>query len=254
VSVPPPAPGGQQPVGQPDPYGPPPGQPGQYGPPPGQYGPPPGQPGQYGPPPGQQGQYGPPPGQPGQYGPPPGQPAFQPVPGAPIKQKSGIGKALLFRLIGVAVVLVIGGIISFISFSNSPDSSNVGDCLKVTEFKSGSEPDKADCNSLEANALIGAKLDSASASCPSDVYDSYSVTGKTSYKLCLVINAKQGDCLANFNSDTKGYQKVPCTDPTKDAELVKVVEGKSDKALCDDTDAKYAIAYPQPARTLCVKA
>ena len=176
------------------------------------------------------------------------------MPGAPIKQKSGIGKALLFRLIGVAVVLVIGGIISFISFSNSPASSNVGDCLKVTEFKSGSEPDKADCNSLEANALIGAKLDSASASCPSDVYDSYSVTGKTSYKLCLVINAKQGDCLANFNSDTKGYQKVPCTDPTKDAELVKVVEGKSDKALCDDTDAKYAIAYPQPARTLCVKA
>ncbi len=246
MSVPPPAPGGQQPVGQPDPYGPPPGQPGQYGPPPGQQG-------GYGPPPGQPGQYGPPPGQPGAYGPPPGQPGFQPTPGAPMKQKSGIGKALLFRLIGVAVVIVIGGIISFISFSNSPDSSNVGDCLKVTEFKSGSEPDKADCNSAEANALIGVKLEKATDECPSDVYDSYSVTGSSSYKLCLVINAKQGDCLANFNSQTEGYKKVPCSDPSKDAELVKVVEGKSDKALCDDTEAKYAIAYPQPARTLCVK-
>jgi hypothetical protein len=170
-----------------------------------------------------------------------------------MKKKSGVGKALLFRLIGVGVVAVIAIVIGVISFSNSPDSSNVGDCLKVTEFKAGSEPDKADCNSVEANALIGAKLDSANAECPGNVYDTYSVTGKRSYKLCLVINAKQGDCLANFNSDTAGYKKVPCTDPTKDAELVKVVEGKTDEALCDGTDAKYAIAYPQPARTLCIK-
>jgi hypothetical protein len=170
-----------------------------------------------------------------------------------MKKKSGVGKALLFRLIGVGVVAVIAIVVGVISFSNSPDSSNVGDCLKVTEFKAGSEPDKADCNSLEANALIGAKLDSANAECPGKVYDTYSVTGKRSYKLCLVINAKQGDCLANFNSDTAGYKKVPCTDPTKDAELIKVVEGKTDEALCDGTDAKYAIAYPQPARTLCIK-
>ena len=175
-------------------------------------------------------------------------------------KKSGVGKAvgkaLLFRLIGVAVVAVIAIIVGVISFSNSPASSNVGDCLKVTEFKAGAEePDKADCNSPDANVLIGAKLDSASAECPGvgKAYDTYSVTGKSSYKLCLVINAKQGDCLANFNSDTAGYKKVPCADPTKDAELVKVVEGQSDKALCDETDAQYAIAYPQPARTLCIK-
>jgi hypothetical protein len=227
-------------VGQPDPYGPPPGgypqqpqQPGPYGPPPGQH---PGQPGPYGPPP-----QGPP-------GAPYGQGFQPPAPQAPKRSK-----ALLIRLAVTAVILVVGGIFAIVHYTNSPDSSNVGDCLKITEFKSGSEPDKADCNDPAANVKIGVKLDSASQDCPDGGYDTYSVTGKTSYKLCLMINAKQGDCLSNFTSKTEGYKKVPCSDPSKDAELVKVVEGKADKSICDDTDAKYAVPYPQPPLTMCIK-
>jgi hypothetical protein len=241
VSVPPPAPGGQQPVGQPDPYGPPPGgypqQPQQ------QYGQPPqGQPGQFGPPP-------------GQFGPPPGQPGFPPVPPAPKKSKAR------FIGLGVGIIVVIAVVVvGIISFTKSPASSNVGDCLTITEFTSGGDdPVKAECGDAKANVKIAAKLDSASEDCPSGTdgagggYDTYSVSGRSSYKLCLMINAKQGDCLANFTSKTQGYMKVPCTDPTKDGELVKVVDGQADKNLCEGTEANYAVAYPKPATTMCVK-
>lgn len=246
MSVPPPAPGGQQPVGQPDPYGPPPGGQQQYGQP-GQYGtPPPGTPPQ-----GQPGQYGPPP---GQYPPPPGQPGFPPAPPAPPK-KSKVGR---FIVLGIGLLVVVGIVIAgVVAFTKSPASSNAGDCLSITEFtQGGDDPTKADCNDPKANVKIAAKLDSSSDNCPGGAdagYDTYSVSGRSSYKLCLMINAKQGDCLANFSSQTKGYQKVPCTDPTKDAELVKVVEGQASDSVCEGTDATRVAIYPQPPTTMCVK-
>ena len=254
MSVPPPAPGGQQPVGQPDPYGPPPG-----GQPQQPYGQPQPQP-QYG----QPGAYGQPPqGQPGPYGPPPGQfppgqgfaPGFPPAPPAPPKKS----KARLI-LGGIAIAVVIAGVvIGAINFLNSPATSNAGDCLTITEFtRGGDDPAKADCNDPKANVKIAKKLDSASDECPGGPdagYDTYSVSGRrsSSYKLCLMINAKQGDCLANFTSKTKGYVKVPCTDPSKDGELVKVVTGQADKNVCEGTDATRVAVYPEPATTMCVK-
>ncbi|MEV6446605.1 hypothetical protein [Amycolatopsis sp. NPDC051716] len=243
MSVPPPAPGGQQPVGQPDPYGPPPG--GQPQQPQQPYG----QPGQYGPPQGQPGQYGPPP---GQF--PPGQQGFPPPPPAPPKRSKALG--LILGGIGAVVViaLVIFGIVAFMK---SPATSNAGDCLTITEFtQGGDDPAKADCNDPKANVKVAKKLETSSENCPggSDAgYDTYSVSGRSSYKLCLMINAKQGDCLANFTSQTKGYLKVPCTDPTKDGELVKVVTGQADKSVCEGTDATRVAVYPEPATTMCVK-
>ena len=239
MSVPPPAPGGQQPVGQPDPYGPPPGQPQQpYGQPQQPYGQPPqGQPGQYPPP--------------GQYGPPPGQQGFPPVP--PVPKRSNA--AMWIRIAIVAVVVIVGGTLAIISFAKSPASSSAGDCLTITEFKSGGDdPVKADCGDPNANVKIGVKLENAHDSCPggaSSPYDTYSVTGRSSYKLCLVINAKQGDCLANLTSKTQGYKKVACTDPSAEAKLVKVVDGKADENLCEGTEGVIPVAYPQPAQTMC---
>ncbi|WP_086856764.1 LppU/SCO3897 family protein [Amycolatopsis lexingtonensis] len=228
-------------MGQPDPYGPPPGgHPQQYG-----------QPGT--PPQGQPGQYGPPPGQfpPGQF--PPGQQGFPPAP--PVPKKSKAGTFIKFGVLGVIVIVAV--VVGIVSFANSPASSNAGDCLTITEFtRGGDDPAKADCNDPKANVKIAAKLDSASDNCPggSDAgYDTYSVSGRSSYKLCLMINAKQGDCLANFTSTTKGYVKVTCTDPTKDGELVKVVSGQADKNLCEGTEATRVAVYPEPATTMCVK-
>ncbi|QKV81542.1 hypothetical protein HUT10_33910 [Amycolatopsis sp. Hca4] len=230
-------------MGQPDPYGPPPGgQPQQpYGQPQQPYG----QPGPYG---------QPPQGQPGQFGPPPGQPGFPPAPPAPPKRSKG--PRLILAGIG-ALVLVAIVVIGIVSFMKSPATSNAGDCLTITEFtQGGDDPVKADCNDPKANVKIAKKLETASDTCPggSDAgYDTYSVSGRSSYKLCLMINAKQGDCLANFTSQTKGYLKVPCTDPTKDGELVKVVTGQADKNVCEGTDATRVAVYPEPATTMCVK-
>ncbi|HEY3470225.1 MAG TPA: hypothetical protein VGL47_34185 [Amycolatopsis sp.] len=245
MSVPPPAPGGQQPVGQPDPYGPPPGgQPQQQYGQPGGYGQPPqGQPGQYGPPPGQF----PPPGQ-------PGQPGYAPVP--PVPKKSKTGTIVKFAVIGVVVIAAV--IVGIVSFAKSPASSSAGDCLTITEFTTGGDdPVKADCADVNANVKIGAKLDSASDECPGGAespYDTYSVTGRSSYKLCLMVNAKQGDCLANLTSKTQGYKKVPCTDPSGEAEVVKVVAGQADKNACGTDEDVIAVAYPEPAQTMCFKA
>ncbi|MGW3959310.1 LppU/SCO3897 family protein [Amycolatopsis sp. NPDC005003] len=227
-------------MGQPDPYGPPPG---------GQPQQPYGQPGPYGPPPqGQPGQYGPPP---GQF--PPGQAGFPPPP-APPKRSKVLG--LILGGIGAIVVIALL-IVGIMAFMKSPDTANAGDCLTITEFtQGGDDPAKAECNDPKANVKIAKKLDSSTADCPggSDAgYDTYSVSGRSPYKLCLMINAKQGDCLANFTSKTKGYLKVPCTDPTKDGELVKVVTGQADKNVCEGTDATRVAVYPEPATTMCVK-
>jgi hypothetical protein len=159
---------------------------------------------------------------------------------------------------GIAIVVVLAGIVfGAINFLKSPATSSAGDCLAITEFtRGGDDPAKADCNDPKANVKIAKKLDSSSDECPggSDAgYDTYSVSGRSSYKLCLMINAKQGDCLANFTSQTKGYVKVPCTDPSKDGELVKVVTGQADKNVCEGTDATRVAVYPEPATTMCVK-
>ncbi|GAB3566639.1 hypothetical protein GCM10027445_13780 [Amycolatopsis endophytica] len=259
MSVPPPpaAPGGQpapfgnQPPGQPGPgnqggFGAP-GQPGQFGPPPGQ----PGQPGQPGgfPPPGQPGQPGgfPPPGQPGAFGPPPGQP-FGPPPGQPAK-KNKLG---WLRIVLPIVVVAIVGIVAIVNFVGSPDSAAVGDCLQVKTFSSSEEPSKIDCSDDGANVKIAAKLDSASADCPGENYDTYSVTGSSSYRLCLMINAREGDCFANMSSSTQdGYKRVPCTDPTAEIEFVKVVTGQAAESVCDAVDGSIPVVFPEPATTMC---
>jgi hypothetical protein len=212
------------------------------------YGPPPAAQANYGPPPVAQPNYGQPPAAQANYGPPPVAQAGYGPPPVPQKRKTR-----WVRMLIPIVVIVIGGVFAVVNYTQSPDSSKVGDCLAVSQFKQGVEPTKAACDDPAANVLIGAKIDNGKGSCPDGDYDEYSVTGRTSYKLCLVINAQQGDCLSNFLSKTEGYKKVACSDPTSDAEIVKAVAGTASKNLCEGTDATHAAVYPQPATTLCLK-
>jgi hypothetical protein len=220
VSVPPPpVPGGQPPVGQPDPYGPPPVAQ-QPAPPEG---------------------YGPPPGTPPGYGPQPGVPQ-QPQPKSKLRW---------LRILLPILVVVIGGVFAIVGYTSSPDSSKVGDCLSVVEFKQGAEPDKAACDDPSANVKIAVKLDESGGSCPEGMYDEYSVTGSASYKLCLMLNAKQGDCFSNMTSETAGYKKIACTDPTAEAEVLKVIDAPKDQ--CEGTEANASATYSEPATTVCLK-
>jgi hypothetical protein len=104
----------------------------------------------------------------------------------PVPQKP---KRRWVRMIIPIVVIVIGGVFVVVNYTQSPDSSKVG---AVSQFKQGVEPTKAACADPAANVLIGAKVDDGKGSCPDGDYDEYSVTGRPSYKMCLVINAKPG--------------------------------------------------------------
>lgn len=156
-------------------------------------------------------------------------------------------------VIPVVIVVVLIAVMTVVGSFGSPARSNVGECLNVTEFKQGAEPAKADCGDPKANVKIAAKPERPGDSCPEGAYGVYSVGGENPAKLCLMINAKQGDCFANFTSQTAGYTKVRCNDHRRDAEFVKIVEGKSDKKLCDNTGAAYVLAFSQPPTTMCVK-
>jgi hypothetical protein len=194
--------------------------------------------------------YGPPPGQPGAYPPPP-QGAFGPPPGTPVQpSKKSKLRWLRFALPIVVLVLVVGG--WALRFIGTPtDRAAVGDCLNVKEFKAGKEPAKVDCNDPSANVKIGVKLDDDNASCPDGDYDEYSVSGSNSYKLCLMLNAREGECFANVTSTTDGYKRVDCADPTSEVKILKVVSGTAGDSACDGTDADVAVKYSQPPTTLC---
>ncbi|VVJ15498.1 Uncharacterised protein [Amycolatopsis camponoti] len=236
MSVPPPAPGGQQPVGQPDPYGPPPG-----GQPQQQYG----QPGQYGTPPGT-----PPQGMPGQYGPPPGQPGFPPAPPVPPKKS----KALWIRLGIVALIVIVGGIVAVVKFTSAPENAAVGECLSVAEFTeitSKNMPEKVACGDQSANVLVAAKQNGTGAQCPGDGYIELTVDRPAS-TMCMIPNVKQGECFTNFPDGPKAFSRVACTDPSASAEFVKVA-AVNDRAQCDGTDADGVLAYSTPPTTFCFK-
>ena len=233
------------PGGQPAPFGnqPPAGTPGVFGPPAGQFGPPPGQPA--GAPP----VFPPPSGQPGQFGPPPG-PPFGPT-GQPVRKR----RFPLWLMIVLPIVVIALGVLSVVSFMKSPASASVGDCLHVTEFTTtGADPTKIDCADQNANVKVAVKLDSSSSTCPTGDYDEYSVSGRSSYKLCLMINAHDGDCFADVTSSTAGYKRVACTDPTAEIEFVKIVTGQADEAACEGVKIDGAVTYSEPATTMCAVA
>jgi hypothetical protein len=221
------------PEGQPDPYAPQ-MQPG--------YGQQPGQPNPYGEPPAQPGQYG----QPGPYGQAPI--GYGPPP-MPLPRK----KRRLWLKIGlpILIVLLVGvGSLVYFGYKSTALSSGVGDCLQVKDFSaqltSETFPAKADCGDPAANVKIALKLD-GSAPCPGDqIYDEFTLQ-TPSTRFCLMLNAKQGDCLSI--PDQKNYSKVPCTDPKATVTVGKVVAGRADAKLCDIPES--AIAYPEPATTFC---
>lgn len=246
--------------GQPEqnPYGSP--QPGQppYGRQPGYaqqqgYGQQPGQQ-QYG----QQPGYGPPPGPP-QFGQqprhgqqPPGQPGYPPA--APFEPpESPKKKANWLRIVvPIVVLLVVGGFTAY-NYLFSAQSAEAGDCLNVPEFSSNiqDQPEKVDCNTQEANVKVAVKVD-AGGSCPEGQYDHIAFEGGET--LCLMINAKKGECIANVTSATKGYLRVKCDDPKAEIEVLDVLRGETNQAACaSNPDAKGAIFYSKPATVMCLR-
>ncbi|MGH3879658.1 MAG: LppU/SCO3897 family protein [Actinophytocola sp.] len=265
--------GGQGPQG--GPYGPP---GGPYGPPPGGGRPPQTPPGggQYGQqpygPPGGQPQYGGGPGGPGgpggQYGgpggqfggpppqtPPGGQPfgqepaeGFGPTPPAAPTPKKRPSKVV--RIVATAVIaLVVAGVVLWMQ-RDAPASAKAGDCIKVNDAAKA-DIEQIDCASKEAVYKVAVTRDDVAAKCPNDNYLEYTETGSGDLKICLVLNAKQGDC---FQENTQDHTRVECTSPKASFQIAKVVQGSEDAKQCGAENAAAALTYPEPKMTLCLAA
>jgi hypothetical protein len=153
-------------------------------------------------------------------------------------------------LIGVVVAAVIGLIvIAVANWGTSARAAEEGDCIKVISA-GDAEAGQVECSAPEAIYKVARKLDSAVGRCPEGDYTEWTGGKRTdTVKLCLMLNAKEGDC---FKTTTSGGnetdERVACS--SADFKVVKVVTGSADKTAC--ATGNLAATYSQPATTLCL--
>jgi hypothetical protein len=231
------------PYGGPPPQTPPGGQP--YGGPPPQGQPFGGPPPQT--PPGGQPYGGPPPGGPAGPGGPPPVGYATPPPPPPAAKPSNTGK---FIKIGIGVVVIaVVAVFAIINWGKSASSAEVGDCIKVNNASAtDADVEKIDCNSQEAVYKVGATFDSSTATCPEGDYDSYTESGRGSLTLCLMLNAKDGDCFTSSGSETK---KADCG--SADFKVLKVITGTTEDGDCPE-GTQDSFTYSEPKTVQCVAA
>ena len=216
--------------------------------------PPPQQPG-WGPPSSPQGFPAQPPGQqhPQQpYPQPYQQPGYpQQFPPPPAKGTSRGAKALVAVVaLGIVGIVVAG----FIAGATGPAGADPGDCIKVVSASAtDADVEKIDCSSAEAAFKVAANLDSSADSCPDGDYAEYSDRGgrrSNGFKLCLMLNAAEGDCFKEEGSIAAAKTtKVTC-DSSASYKVTKVVPGRADENECESGDT--VSVYSQPATTICL--
>ncbi|QWF82096.1 hypothetical protein HUW46_05533 [Amycolatopsis sp. CA-230715] len=160
-------------------------------------------------------------------------------------------------LLVVAGVAVLALAVTFlvVKLSSQPLSAEVGDCLDVHVVNPNPAPadqaEQADCGAAEANVKVAVKYPDADRDCPARGYE-FIYIGNPKNKLCLVINARQGDCFAGLSSGSEPYRRVPCTDAKAERQFVKIVEGEANEELCEEIDGATAVTFPQPPITFCL--
>lgn len=150
----------------------------------------------------------------------------------------------------VLVVAAAAGVVLYKLFSgNGVSNAEPGDCIKVNSVtEKSANIDKIDCTDRVAVFKVAKKLASDKDPCPAEVYPKYMQTGRGgTFALCLMLNAKEGDCFANPNEPAK-LAKVDCAGAA--LKVVKVVAGKADDSACDGKT--NAVVYPEPATTFCI--
>ncbi|CAM3787326.1 hypothetical protein KIPE111705_24975 [Kibdelosporangium persicum] len=225
---------------------------GQYPPPQGYPPPYPQQPHPYQQYPQQQPGYPPPPQFPPSGGFPQQQPGFPPpnlppnLP-PPMPAKNG-GKRVALGVVALGVVgLVVFGIMNW---GTGAAAAEAGDCIKVVSASSA-DAEKADCGSQEAVYKVAKKLDSSAGQCPKGDYTEWTKRSRRdTMKLCLMLNAKEGDCFKiTSGGGNQTDERVPCG-PSAPYKVVKVVTGTADKSACGR--GNVAAVYSEPATTLCI--
>jgi hypothetical protein len=153
---------------------------------------------------------------------------------------------LISILVGLVVVAAAAVAVAYFN-RNNPNNAETGDCIKVNRAAAtNADVEKIDCATPEAVYRIGKKLDSSSASCPEGDYVEYTETGGNSLKLCLMLNAKEGEC---FVEDGQQDKRSDCA--TANYKVAKVITGTAKAEECGEEDASNALVYSEPATTIC---
>lgn len=187
--------------------------------------------------------------------PPSGNVPFTPPPIDPEPEFSP--KTMKIIVFGV-LIAIFGGVAAFIVVKvlNPPAPAySAGDCIQVVEGgRFDAEVAAVDCAEQGALYEVGLYLDDPGESCPSESYSEYRQTGgkQQEYKLCLMLNAEEGDCLSVPMISAGEEKKVACTSDDANARITKVVEGTADRNACGAEAAEDARVYPQPKRTVCI--
>jgi hypothetical protein len=172
-----------------------------------------------------------------------------PVATPPTKQSKGSKVLVAVVLLGVVGVVVAGIIASF----SAPSGAEPGECIKVISSSVvDASVEKIDCGLPDAAFKVAVNLDSSKDSCPSGDYTEYTESGRRSdgFKLCLTLNAKEGDCFKQEGTIVAGKTtKVTCSSSAT-YQVVKVSTGTADEGQC--SEGETAEVYSQPATTLCL--
>jgi hypothetical protein len=165
-------------------------------------------------------------------------------PGIPVKRS----KKKLWITLVVIVVLVGGGIAAAaILGKKSPANAEAGDCIKVNSASAtNADVEKIDCNDKIAVFKVAKRLGNDTDECPTKDYEKYTQSGRGSdFALCLMLNAKEGECFADYDSPDK-RARADCA--AAEVKVAKVVQ-KADEKECSDG---FALVYPEPATTFCL--
>ncbi|WP_083753459.1 LppU/SCO3897 family protein [Actinosynnema sp. ALI-1.44] len=176
---------------------------------------------------------------------PPGPPPNLPP---PLPKKSG-GRKVVGGVIALGVVgLIIFGIVNW---GTGAASAEAGDCIKVVKASSA-DAEKADCTTQEAVYKVAKKLDSSSDLCPKGDYTEWTRRSRRdTMKLCLMLNAKEGDCFKiSSGAGNQADERSPCGGSA--VKVAKVVSGKADASACGKGKGNMAAVYSEPATTLCL--
>ena len=188
--------------------------------------------------------------------PPPGN---APVPpGAPEPAEfSPRTKKILTVVMGVVLVAVLGGVAAIVVtrvLDPAPPAYAAGDCVKTSGGQFHAKVEKADCGDRNTVYEVGLYLDDPDADCPAESYASYEQTGgkQDEFKLCLVLNAAEGDCFSTPTISLGEEKKVDCANDKANRRVTAVVDGTADKAACTPESVENARVYPDPKRTVCL--
>lgn len=125
--------------------------------------------------------------------------------------------------------------------------ARVGDCIKVEDASTtDAEVSTIDCADPQAAYRVGIREEDSVGRCPSENYVSYTEEG--SLRLCLMLNARPGDC---FHETELQDTRVACDSPKASYEVGEIFAGTADANRCGEANAFNALTYPEPPLTIC---